>query len=122
MKIGQVMQHSGASAKAIRHYEAIGLLGPIARRGAYRCYTEQDVAFVQLIRQAQAVGLSLAQLRGLRRADGSIDWPAVAQRVRARDAEVAAEQARLAAQRAKLATVLAEIEHCLESGVACPAA
>lgn len=65
MYIGQLAQLSGATPKAIRLYEAMGLI-PVARRqGTYRVYSLQDVSLVHTIRRAQAVGFSLAELKSL---------------------------------------------------------
>lgn len=63
--IGKVAEITGASRKAIRHYEALGLLPPPTRRGAYRVYTGKDVFMVHAIKHAQSYGFSLAELRGL---------------------------------------------------------
>ena len=38
MYIGKAAQLSGTTIKAIRHYEAIGLMPAPARRGGYRVY------------------------------------------------------------------------------------
>jgi DNA-binding transcriptional MerR regulator len=63
--IGQVAEITGASRKAIRHYEALGLLPPATRRGSYRVYSERDVFLVHMIRHAQSYGFSLAELKEL---------------------------------------------------------
>lgn len=63
--IGQLAELSGASRKAIRHYEALGLLPPAARKGNYRVYSERDVFLVHMIKHAQSFGFSLAELREL---------------------------------------------------------
>jgi len=63
--IGKLAQLSGATPKAIRLYEAIGLLPAPSRRGNYRVYSDKDVALVHMIRRAQAVGFSLAELKDL---------------------------------------------------------
>lgn len=43
LSIGKVAEITGASPKAIRHYEALGLLPAPHRRGRYRIYSERDV-------------------------------------------------------------------------------
>ncbi len=63
--IGRVAEITGASRKAIRHYEALGLLPPPTRRGAYRVYTNKDVFMVHVIKHAQSYGFGLAELREL---------------------------------------------------------
>jgi DNA-binding transcriptional MerR regulator len=63
--IGELAELSGASRKAIRHYEALGLLPPAARKGSYRVYSERDVFLAHMIKHAQSFGFSLAELREL---------------------------------------------------------
>ena len=65
MHIGKISTLTGATIKAIRHYEAIGLIPAPQRVGKYRVYTEQDVHLIGMIRRAQAVGFALAELRGI---------------------------------------------------------
>ena len=65
MLIGQVSELTGASRKAIRHYESIGLIPVPQRRGSYRVYNDHDVTIISMIRQAQSLGFSLAELREL---------------------------------------------------------
>lgn len=63
--IGKVAEITGASRKAIRHYEALGLLPAPPRRGKYRVYSERDVFLVHMIKHAQSFGFGLAELKGL---------------------------------------------------------
>lgn len=63
--IGKLAELTGASRKAIRHYEALGLLPPAARKGNYRVYSERDVFLVHMIKHAQSFGFSLAELHEL---------------------------------------------------------
>ena len=65
MYIGKLAQLSGATPKAIRLYEAIGLIPAPVRQGKYRIYSDKDVALLHMIRRAQAVGFSLAELKDL---------------------------------------------------------
>lgn len=71
MRISEVARRTGASAKAIRLYEARGLLPPVPRLNRYRDYSEQDVAWVQLIRQALGLGIGLAAITRLQRSASS---------------------------------------------------
>lgn len=65
LRIGALSRLTGASPKALRLYEELGLLPAPARQGAYRVYTQQHVDVVGLIRQAQALGFKLQELRAL---------------------------------------------------------
>lgn len=64
LTIGAAAQATGLSRKAIRLYEAHGLLGTLKRtQGGYRTYDEHDVAVLRFIRQARALGLELREVR-----------------------------------------------------------
>ena len=111
MRIQQIATLTGASQKAIRLYEALGLLGPVPRRGAYRCYTADHVALVAMVRRAQAFGFTLAELRSAQRG-GQIDWAAVLQLVQDKRRALAAEQARLARMDLELQAIEDELKPC----------
>ena len=63
MLIGCVSELTGATRKAIRHYESIGLIEAPERVGSYRNYSEHDVMVISMIRRAQALGFSLAEMK-----------------------------------------------------------
>jgi len=108
MRISEVSRLTGASAKAIRLYEARGLLPPVPRLNRYRDYSEQDVAWVQLIRQAA--------ISRLQRRDGRLDWPAVLALLEQQRTRIASERARLAQVELALQQVTDELQQWLHSG------
>ena len=63
MNIGQLAKATGASARAIRHYEAEGLLRPERSPNGYRIYTKDDAAAVKRIRWLISAGLSTRTIR-----------------------------------------------------------
>ena len=66
MRIGELAAASGVSAKTIRNCEDIGVLNPPARTpSGYRDYSPEAADRLAFIRSAQAVGLSLGEIRGI---------------------------------------------------------
>ena len=116
MRISEVSRLTGASAKAIRLYEARGLLPPVPRLNRYRDYSEQDVAWVQLIRQALGLGITLAAISRLQGRDGRLDWPAVLALLEEQRGRIADERMRLAQVERDLQLVSDELRQWLHSG------
>jgi len=66
MLISEVARLSGVSTKALRYYEEIGLVdAPERSPSGYRDYGEDVVNRLGFIRSAQALGLSLGEIRGV---------------------------------------------------------
>jgi MerR family copper efflux transcriptional regulator len=91
LRIGEVAERSGLSTKTIRYYEDIGLIPPPPRLGSgYRDYEPSTLDRLVFIRAAQAVGLSLGEIRGIvaLRDDGHTPCGHVLDLLRARAAEL----------------------------------
>lgn len=66
MRIGALAERSGLSAPAIRYYESIDLLPePERTPSGYRSYGNDALDRLRFIREAQAVGLTLAEVQTL---------------------------------------------------------
>ncbi len=64
--IGEAARRSGLSPKAIRLYEARGLLPPVGRTvSGYRLYSDHDLRLLGFIRRARGIGLGLDQIRSI---------------------------------------------------------
>lgn len=64
MRIGELAEASGTTAKTLRFYEDTGLLPPANRASnGYRSYGPDAVARLDFIRRGRAAGLTLAQIR-----------------------------------------------------------
>lgn len=63
MNIGDVAIASGVSARMIRHYEKIGLIPAVARRGGgYRAYSGADVHRLRFIANARDLGFRIEEI------------------------------------------------------------
>jgi MerR family redox-sensitive transcriptional activator SoxR len=63
LSIGSFARRAGVAASALRFYEAEGLLHGSRSSGGQRQYPRSELRRVAFIRAAQAVGLSLADIR-----------------------------------------------------------
>ncbi|HPK32920.1 MAG TPA: Cu(I)-responsive transcriptional regulator [Ottowia sp.] len=64
--IGDAARASGVSAKMVRHYESLGLLGEVARtEGGYRQYTAADIHTLRFIKRSRELGFSMAEIADL---------------------------------------------------------
>ena len=62
MYIGKVSNLTGASRRAIRHYEELNLIHPPQRVGSYRVYDDHHIIVINLIKRAQPLGFKLSEL------------------------------------------------------------
>lgn len=66
VRIGELARRTGASTKTIRYYEQIGVLpAPDRAPNGYREYPEEAVDRLAFVRDAQATGLSLAEIASI---------------------------------------------------------
>ncbi|HEY4007224.1 MAG TPA: MerR family transcriptional regulator [Pseudonocardia sp.] len=113
MRIGELARRVGTSTRALRFYEARGLLAARRAANGYRDYGERDVRLVSEIVALQQVGLSLDDTRPfvecLRAGHATGDsCPASIAVYQRKLAEVAACIDRLNVLRATLETKIAE--------------
>jgi DNA-binding transcriptional MerR regulator len=105
MRIGELAERSGVSTKTIRYYEDIGLVPPAPRLASgYRDYDPSMIDRLAFIRSAQAVGLSLGEIRGIvaLRDDGQTPCGHVLDLLRTRSAELDRRIAELRGLRGEL--------------------
>ena len=75
MYIGEISKKTGLSIKAIRFYEARGLIKNPERKGRYRVYKEADIEVLILIKEAKELGITLSQLENVITYNkGEVDW------------------------------------------------
>jgi len=105
VRIGELAEASGVPAKTIRYYESVGLL-PQPRRleNGYRDYQASATDRLEFVRSAQAIGLSLGEIRGVLdfRDRGHVPCAHVAELIDRRAREVSARIAALERVRADL--------------------
>ena len=113
MRIGELAERSGVSTKAIRYYEDIGLVPPAPRlESGYRDYAPSMLDRLAFIRAAQAVGLSLGEIRSIvaLRDEGQTPCGHVLDLLRTRSAELDRRIAELRALRGELNRLVARAE------------
>jgi hypothetical protein len=64
LRIGQAAKATGCTPKALRLYEARGLIPPAIRQGQYRYYHAEHLRFIDVIKLAQRAGFRLSELIG----------------------------------------------------------
>ena len=65
LTIGEVARRAGVRTSALRYYEEVGVLPPAERSGGQRRYDEAILARLAVVRLAQEVGFTVAEIRSL---------------------------------------------------------
>lgn len=66
MNIGEAARRSGVSAKMVRHYESLGLLGGVRRtESGYRQYDDDTLHSLHFIRRARDLGFDMKEIAAL---------------------------------------------------------
>jgi MerR family transcriptional regulator, mercuric resistance operon regulatory protein len=121
LRSGQVAQAAGVNQQTLRYYERRGLLAePHRTLGGHRIYPAETVTTLRVIKAAQRLGFSLAEVADLlqagRHRHGSQSEPGLQQRAAAKLTEVEAKIADLrviaAALRAALVAGCADLIDC----------
>src|SRR5689334_13458410 len=125
MRVGEVAERAGVNVETLRYYERRGLLPPPERTpSGHRRYDEETVRFLVAIKEAQAVGFTLAEIAEYLRAARRSAAPSEALRVRMAEKidQIDARIAALRRMRDELARVVGcactSLDHCT-CGAAC---
>lgn len=111
MYIGEAAKKSGASERAIRLYESMGLLA-VARAGNYRVFSVADVEFIRLIKEGQSLGLHLSELKVLVNGKNDFDWGKVLQLLEHKQHEIALQIKTLEAKSVRIGEYRQSIAQC----------
>jgi len=113
--IKELAEQAGVTVKAVRYYEARGLIAPRRATNGYRTYDDHDIRIVREVRALLSLGLTAEQthpfVECLRAGNDRADvCPASLSAYRDRIADIDARITELSGLRAQLADLLAQAE------------
>ena len=125
LRIGELASAAGVTTDAVRFYERLKILPrPSRTRAGYRLYSEEDAERARFIKQAQSLGLSLDEVKGLlpARGAGLSECRRVRDLLSTKLAELDAKISQMRGFRKTLASYLEECEEALAGnrGDCCP--
>jgi redox-sensitive transcriptional activator SoxR len=119
VRVGEIAERAGVNVETLRYYERRGLLpAPDRTPSGHRRYDEDTVRFLRAIKEAQAVGFTLAEISEYLRAARRSSSPSEALRVRmaTKIDEIDGRIAALRHMRDELARVVgcacSSLDHC----------
>ncbi|MGL1936144.1 MAG: MerR family transcriptional regulator [Fibrobacterales bacterium] len=116
MLISETAKLAGVNVETIRYYERQGILEtPLKRESGYREYTREAVALIQFVKNAQNLGFSLKEIKGLLnlKVDPSSDCGDVKQRALEKIIEIEEKIQSLEAMKSSLEIIT---ERCSGTG------
>ncbi|GAA5025722.1 MerR family transcriptional regulator [Actinopolymorpha pittospori] len=117
MRIGQVAQVSGASVRALRHYEDEGLISPGRHPNGYRDYCPSTITRILQVRSLLQAGLPVRLIRevlpclGEERVPAGVVCEEFLEKVQSYRDRLAAHITDLALQRSALDAFLRQARH-----------
>jgi DNA-binding transcriptional MerR regulator len=75
LDIGEVSKASGVRPSALRHYEVVGLISSVSRRGLRRQFPRRVLLQLKLVALGKLAGFSLGEIAGMFGADGAPNLP-----------------------------------------------
>lgn len=114
MYIGEASKKSGATVKAIRLYEQLGLLSNISRENSYRVFTAEDILLIKFIKIAQSFDFKLLELKDIIYPQGNFaDWENIRKSIDLKEQKITNEISRLQGYKKDLKNHSNEIKQCL---------
>lgn len=115
LRIGEVAKRAGVSIDTLRYYEKVRLLPRTSRsEGGFRLFAPEHVERVRFIKQAQQLGFSLDEIRGLLASGGAEECMRVRDLLRSKLSEMDERLKSIRAFRRVLARHLSACEAELE--------
>lgn len=108
LTIGKLAAAADVGVETVRFYQRRGLLSTPKRIDGFRHYGESDVSRLRFIRQAQAAGFTLEEIRQLLALDSGEDRAAAREMASKRLAELDARMEALQHARASLQKLVSE--------------
>lgn len=120
MYIGEASKASGATIKAIRLYDKLGLLPNLARVNSYRVFTEEDILLIKFIRMAKKFDFKLTEIKQIiYPKEGDINWERIKKEIDLKEKNISKEILRLQESQKKLNGYSSEISKCLTNNKDC---
>ncbi|MCW8349286.1 MerR family transcriptional regulator [Vibrio sp. ZSDZ65] len=113
MYIKEASQLSGATQRAIRLYESLGLLS-VSRSGKYRVYSDTNINLIKMIKEAQTLGIKLSEIVNLKDGNDDFDWAVVRDFLTGKQQDVECQIRQLEVQREKILKYRQSIDVCVK--------
>ena len=112
--INEASKQSGATQRAIRLYESIGLMR-VNRSGKYRVYSQENIKTIKMIKEAQTIGISLSEMIALRKNEEDFDWKRVSELLVKKQESVDKDIKDLELKKQRIIDYRISIDNCIRS-------
>ena len=113
MYINKASKLSGATQRAIRLYEELGLI-KVSRASKYRVYNQDNISQIKMIKEAQALGISLTDMVTLKGNQEDFDWKLVSSYLVEKQSLVDEQIKELELQKQRIKQYNISIDNCIQ--------